>query len=454
MAIGDSITAGGDDEPMPDDSCEPGSWAPNGIGWRGLLICRFPEIDFGNYSIGGATSWHGLARLEPALDAFPQGNVALVSFHVNDCSSTGCGIVCSGGARHGLSCLNDSDCAGGTCDTSNHHVCTPAETRANVRVMVDELLARGYQKVLFWKSPGRVQGLENQNPCIEGEFGLGPDTLDTLFLVDRQPEGYADDPRVAFLDAPFRDFCPGTGLQGCDPDDGEGDRRAWWFAADAPTNRHIHPNAWGHMEIGARLGQLLTREPLNRRPPRPSVAVTAIGQSHVAIEATAGPDPDGDPVTVYAWAVDVQRECGVIAAADLDSDGRRDLTVASPGATLANLQPLGDYRVCAAAYDGFQGSHFSDSVVVQTLPPDNDADGLFDTVETGTGVFVSAQDTGTSPHHTDTDGDGFPDGVEVLAGTDPNDAKWFPGAPLLGPIGRALLVLGLAAIALRVRSRK
>jgi hypothetical protein len=320
--------------------------------------------------------------------------------------------------------------------------------------MVDTLLARGYQKVLFWKSPGRVQGLENQNTCIEGEFGSGPDTLDTLFLVDRQPEGYADDPRGAFLDAPFRDFCPGTGLQGCDPADGQGDRRAWWFAHDAPTNRHIHPNAWGHMEIGSRLGQLLTREPLNARPPRPSVSVTAVGPTHVEVEATAGPDPDGDPVTVYAWAVDVGRECGVIGAADHDGNGRRDLAIASPTATLGQLFPLGDYRICAVAWDGFQGSYFADSVVVQTLPPDTDADGLPDTVETGTGVFVSAQDTGTSPYVADSDGDDFLDGVEVAAGTDPNSAKSFPGAPLLGPVGRGLLILGLGAIALGLRKKK
>jgi hypothetical protein len=326
-------------------------------------------------------------------------------------------------------------------------VCTPAETRANVRAMIDELLARGYQKVLFWKSPGRVRGLEKQNTCIEGEFGFGADALDTLFLVDRQPEGYADDPRVAFLDAPFRDFCPGTGLQGCDSDDGLGDRRRWWFANDAPTNRHIHPNAWGYMEIGARLGQFLTREPLIRRPPPPSLSVTGVGPTHLAIEATAGPDPDGDPVTVYAWAVSAERECGVVAAADHDGDRRRDLTVAGPGAVLADLQPVRDYRVCAVTYDGFQGSHFSDSVVVQTLPPDDDADGLPDTVETGTGVFVSAQDTGTSSYAVDSDGDGVSDGAEVLAGTNPNSAKSFPGAPLLGWAGRALVVLGLASIA-------
>ena len=39
--------------------------------------------------------------------------------------------------------------------------------------------------------------------------------------------------------------------------------------------------------------------------------------------------------------------------------------------------------------------------------PDTDNDGLSDSVETGTGIYVSASDTGTDPLNKDTDGDGF-----------------------------------------------
>ena len=60
------------------------------------------------------------------------------------------------------------------------------------------------------------------------------------------------------------------------------------------------------------------------------------------------------------------------------------------------------------------------------LDPDDDDDGLLDPVETGTGVFVSAGDTGSSPVDADSDDDGIPDGVEVANGSDPND-------PLSGP---------------------
>ena len=51
---------------------------------------------------------------------------------------------------------------------------------------------------------------------------------------------------------------------------------------------------------------------------------------------------------------------------------------------------------------------------------DEDLDGLLDPVETGTGVFISENDTGTDPLNADTDFDGLMDGVEALDyGSDP-----------------------------------
>ncbi|HUF60816.1 MAG TPA: LamG-like jellyroll fold domain-containing protein [Verrucomicrobiales bacterium] len=55
--------------------------------------------------------------------------------------------------------------------------------------------------------------------------------------------------------------------------------------------------------------------------------------------------------------------------------------------------------------------------------PDFDKDGLLDGVETNTGVFVSAENTGTDPKRADTDGDGLSDGDEVTVYmTNPLDA--------------------------------
>lgn len=45
---------------------------------------------------------------------------------------------------------------------------------------------------------------------------------------------------------------------------------------------------------------------------------------------------------------------------------------------------------------------------------DRDGDGLSDCVETNTGRFIDASDTGTDPDFADTDADGIPDGEEVL----------------------------------------
>jgi hypothetical protein len=67
-----------------------------------------------------------------------------------------------------------------------------------------------------------------------------------------------------------------------------------------------------------------------------------------------------------------------------------------------------------------------DYVRVGKESPDTDADGLPDTVETKTGVFVNARDAGTDPTKADTDGDGYSDRAEVDAGTNPNDKTSAP----------------------------
>jgi uncharacterized repeat protein (TIGR02543 family) len=73
--------------------------------------------------------------------------------------------------------------------------------------------------------------------------------------------------------------------------------------------------------------------------------------------------------------------------------------------------------------DGHVSSHYG--YLFETGYPagpansDADGDGLIDAVETNTGVFVSASDTGTNPNNADTDGDGLNDGAEVQQGTDP-----------------------------------
>ena len=95
-----------------------------------------------------------------------------------------------------------------------------------------------------------------------------------------------------------------------------------------------------------------------------------------------------------------------------------------------------------------------------SISNDTDGDGLVDQVETRTGTYDSATNTGTNPSNpdsdndglkdgeevitygtnpllTDTDGDGFSDKTEILAETDPNNATAFPDnqAPVITLIG-------------------
>ncbi len=88
---------------------------------------------------------------------------------------------------------------------------------------------------------------------------------------------------------------------------------------------------------------------------------------------------------------------------------------------------------------------------------DRDQDTLRNGVETGTGVFVDGNDTGTSPALADTDGDGFDDGTEVNQGTDPTNPLDFPNQnlPALPGFGEALLVSALFLAGRRaLRKRK
>jgi hypothetical protein len=135
------------------------------------------------------------------------------------------------------------------------------------------------------------------------------------------------------------------------------------------------------------------------------------------------PGPDGQP-----------------GIAGLDDDGANG--VDDPG------------ELCPPNFAGFpQPAPGSDDVcgdgIGDVCDDDDDDDGLLDAVETGTGVFVSAADTGTDPLAADSDGDGVDDGTEVAAGTDPTDPTSFPpggppaAVPALSPRGLALLVLGL-----------
>ena len=78
--------------------------------------------------------------------------------------------------------------------------------------------------------------------------------------------------------------------------------------------------------------------------------------------------------------------------------------------------------------------------------PDTDQDGLLDSVETDTGVYVSATDTGSDPLVVDSDGDRFADGQEIIHESNPNDQFNTPDFEFTDPV--AVINLDATSLAL------
>ncbi|MEZ5324864.1 MAG: LamG-like jellyroll fold domain-containing protein [Verrucomicrobiales bacterium] len=120
------------------------------------------------------------------------------------------------------------------------------------------------------------------------------------------------------------------------------------------------------------------------------------------------------------------------AASGLDPRDASDAALDKDGDGLTNLQEY-TKRTDVNKVDT-DGDGLSDGVETDTgvwvsatdtgtspLKADSDRDKLSDGVETNTKVFASATDTGTDPNKKDTDGDGAGDGIEVAGGTNPLD---------------------------------
>lgn len=143
-------------------------------------------------------------------------------------------------------------------------------------------------------------------------------------------------------------------------------------------------------------------------------------------------DNDGLP---DQWEIDFFGDLAQTAEGDSDDDGSDNATELVVGTDPANEDTDGD-GVKDGAETGTGIFVNADDTGTDPLNVDTDDDGLSDGVETGSGIFVSADaDTGSSPVDDDSDDDLVEDGREVTEGFDPNDPDSKPDLPLIEIVG-------------------
>ncbi len=147
----------------------------------------------------------------------------------------------------------------------------------------------------------------------------------------------------------------------------------------------------------------------------PTISVQPASQSSSpGASVTFSVTATGTAPLIYQW----RKNGSSISNANADS-----YTIAS-----VSSGDAGNYSCYVSNTAGDATSQVAVLAVNGTLDPpvvDSDSDGLDDTVETNTGVYVSPSDTGTNPGAADSDGDGVADGLEVKEKTSPVDATKF-----------------------------
>lgn len=143
-----------------------------------------------------------------------------------------------------------------------------------------------------------------------------------------------------------------------------------------------------------------------------------------------------------SWGLSIR--IGNYPSINLRADMHPEFATDTQGNWVAVWQTMHDFDSTAFFEYEIATTHW------RLLAPDADQDLLPDAVETNTGTFTNASDTGTDPNNPDTDGDGYLDGIEVALGTDPNDPLDFPtGLPLKATLLMVTVLVGLGAVLVR-----
>ena len=154
---------------------------------------------------------------------------------------------------------------------------------------------------------------------------------------------------------------------------------------------------------------------------------------------------------------------GIDRDLDADLDGLDNCpSVSNPDQADSNSNGIGDACDVLADADGDGVADGNDNCPTVPNPlqqnfdhdsqgdacdTDDDNDGLLDTVETNTGIYVSPTNTGTNPLDADTDGDGVRDGTEVANGWNPFNPNDPPATIPLLPLWGTLLLIGIVLFA-------
>ncbi len=148
------------------------------------------------------------------------------------------------------------------------------------------------------------------------------------------------------------------------------------------------------------------RKTRNAVPRNGDYAVSA----NVLLQPTAYSDPNGDPHTASQWQIREDGDDWTETVLDLEvTEG--DLSFYEVPPDILGTQKVYYWRVRHKDATGLWGA-WSDATSF-AIGIDSDLDGLSDSVETNTGEYRGATNTGTDPRNPDTDGDGLMDGEEV-----------------------------------------